>query len=135
MDRCGQVRQDGKQGADPTQPTTELALRVPQLQDVANALGTTEIIAAILIAIHPLWPRISALGSTLAIALFLGTISFLFTTPGVIADFVHGFPVLSAQPGEFLLKDLVLIGVALWTLGDSIEAGWPRLASNTSSHV
>jgi Predicted membrane protein len=67
---------------------------------VANALGTMEIIAAILIAIRPLWPRISALGSALAIVLFLGTISFLFTTPGVIADFAHGFPVLSAQPGQ-----------------------------------
>jgi hypothetical protein len=30
--------------------------------------------------------------------------------------------VLSAQPGQFLLKDLVLIGVALWTLGDSLAA-------------
>lgn len=101
---------------------------------VANALGTMEIIAATLIAVRPLWPRISALGSALAILLFLGTISFLFTTPGVIADFVHGFPVLSAQPGQFLLKDLVLMGVALWTLGDAIEAGWARRASNASPH-
>jgi hypothetical protein len=25
------------------------------------------------------------------------------------------------MPGQFLLKDLVLIGVAVWTLGDSLE--------------
>ena len=31
--------------------------------------------------------------------------------------------VLSAKPGQFLLKDIVLFGVALWTLGDSLVAG------------
>jgi uncharacterized membrane protein YkgB len=30
--------------------------------------------------------------------------------------------VLSTLPGQFLLKDLVLIGVAVWTLGDSLAA-------------
>ncbi len=33
-----------------------------------------------------------------------------------------GFPVLSVLPGQFLLKDLVLIGASLWTLGDSLGA-------------
>jgi uncharacterized membrane protein YkgB len=93
---------------------------------VANALGTMEIVAAVLIAIRPLSPRISAAGSALAVLLFLGTLSFLFTTPGVVDTFVGGFPVLSAKPGQFLLKDLVLIGVALWTLGDSLEAARAR---------
>jgi uncharacterized membrane protein YkgB len=46
----------------------------------------------------------------------------LFTTPGVVATHAAGLPVLSALPGQFLLKDLVLIGVALWTLGDSLAA-------------
>jgi hypothetical protein len=29
-------------------------------------------------------------------------------------------------PGQFLLKDLVLVGASLWTLGDSLGAasGW-----------
>ena len=93
---------------------------------VANALGTMEIVAAVLIAIRPFSPRISAAGSALAVLLFLGTLSFLFTTPGVVDTFVNGFPVLSAKPGQFLLKDLVLIGVALWTLGDSLEAARTR---------
>ena len=59
-------------------------------------------------------------GSALAVVLFLGTLSFLFTSPGVVATHAWGLPVLSAQPGQFLLKDLVLIGVAIWTLGDSL---------------
>ncbi|MCA2304006.1 DUF417 family protein [Mycobacterium intracellulare] len=90
---------------------------------VARALGTMEIVAALLIALRPWWPRVSAAGSALAVVLFLGTVSFLFTTPGVIATHAHGVPVLSALPGQFLLKDLVLLGVAVWTLGDSLSAG------------
>lgn len=93
---------------------------------VAYSLGSMEIIAAALIAIYPLRPRVSAIGSALAVVLFLGTLSFLFTTPGVVDTFADGFPVLSANPGQFLLKDLVLIGVALWTLGDSLAAARMR---------
>jgi uncharacterized membrane protein YkgB len=89
---------------------------------VARELGTLEIVAALLIAIRPLSPRLSAVGSALAVVLFMGTLSFLFTTPGVVATHAAGIAVLSAQPGQFLLKDLVLIGVALWTLGDSLGA-------------
>jgi uncharacterized membrane protein YkgB len=89
---------------------------------VARGLGTMEIVAALLIALRVVWPRVSAVGSALAVLLFLGTISFLFTTPGVISTHAGGLPVLSALPGQFLLKDLVLIGVALWTLGESLEA-------------
>lgn len=89
---------------------------------VARALGTTEIVAALLIALRPWWPRMSAAGSALAVVLFLGTLSFLLTTPGVIPTHTHGIPVLSALPGQFLLKDLVLLGVALWTLGDSLRS-------------
>jgi len=89
---------------------------------VASALGTMEIVAAVLIALRPVWPTASAVGSALGIVLFLGTLSFLFTTPGVIATQAGPIPVLSAMPGQFLLKDLVLIGVTIWTLGDSLEA-------------
>ena len=89
---------------------------------VARGLGTMEIVAALLIALRPVWPRASAVGSALAVVLFVGTLSFLFTTPDVVASHAAGLPVLSALPGQFLLKDLVLIGVALWTLGDALSA-------------
>src|SRR5215469_8293371 len=87
---------------------------------LATTLGTLEIIAAVLIAIRVVSPRLSAVGSAMAILLFLGTLSFLFTTPGLTAG--GGFPVLSVLPGQFLLKDLVLLGASLWTLGDSLGA-------------
>lgn len=89
---------------------------------IANALGTLEIVAAALIAVRPFWPALSAVGSILAIVLFLGTLSFLFTTATVVQQMAGPLPVLSGNPGQFLLKDLVLIGVAVWTLGDSLVA-------------
>jgi uncharacterized membrane protein YkgB len=89
---------------------------------VASALGTAEIIAAVLIALRPVWPTISAVGSAMAVVLFLGTVSFLFTTPGLAVGHLAGVPILGAQPGQFLLKDLVLLGVALWTLGEALGA-------------
>ena len=90
----------------------------------AAVTGTAEIIAALLIALRPLAPRVSAGGSAFAVLLFLSTLSFLFSTPGVTA--AGGFPVLSVLPGQFLVKDLVLVGAALWTLGDSLGAARPR---------
>jgi uncharacterized membrane protein YkgB len=95
----------------------------------AAVLGTFEIIAALLIALWRLWPRASALGSAMAVLLFLGTLSFLFTTPGVTVASDGGFPVLSGVPGQFLLKDLVLIGASLWTLGDSLRAAQRKTSS------
>jgi uncharacterized membrane protein YkgB len=89
---------------------------------VAASLGTVEIIAAVLIALRPVWPMVSAVGSAMAVVLFLGTVSFLFTTPGLSVGHLGGIPILGAQPGQFLLKDLVLLGVALWTLGESLGA-------------
>ena len=89
---------------------------------VARGLGTLEIAAAILIVTRPVSARLSAIGSAMAIVLFCGTLSFLFTTPGVVSRFAGPVPVLSALPGQFLLKDVVLLGVAVWTLGEALHA-------------
>jgi uncharacterized membrane protein YkgB len=87
---------------------------------LSATLGTVQIVAALLIALRYLSPRLSALGSAMAVVLFIGTLSLLFTTPGVTA--AGGFPVLSAAPGQALIKDIVYLGAALWTLGDSLGA-------------
>jgi uncharacterized membrane protein YkgB len=116
-------------------PFMSWILHVFSFTTVARGLGTMEIVAAVLIAVRPLWPRASAIGSALGVVLFVGTLSFLFTTPGVVATHAAGIPVLSAQPGQFLLKDLVLIGVALWTLGDSLGARQFRTHANGSVPV
>jgi reactive chlorine resistance protein C len=86
-------------------------------------LGVVELTAAVLLAIKPIAPKLSVLGSLLAIVLFVSTVSFLFTTPGVAEAAGGGFPALSLL-GEFLLKDVPLLGLSFWTLADSIRAGW-----------
>lgn len=84
-------------------------------------LGVFEVGAAILLAIKPLAPRLSIVGSVLSIVLFVFTISFLFTTPGVGEPAGGGFPAISLT-GEFLLKDVPLLGLSFWTLADAIHA-------------
>ena len=50
---------------------------------------------------------------------FLVTLSFMLTTPGVAQPGAGSPLALSPMPGQFLLKDLVLLGVSLWILGVS----------------
>jgi uncharacterized membrane protein YkgB len=90
------------------------------------ALGVVEVATALLIAARPLSPRASALGSALAVGMFLTTLSFLATTPGVWEPSAGGFPALSGKPGQFLLKDLVLLGISLWSLGEAWKASQRR---------
>jgi reactive chlorine resistance protein C len=85
-------------------------------------LGVIEVAVAVLIAARPFSPRASALGSALAIGMFLTTLSFLATTPGVWEPSLGGFPALSGKPGQFLIKDLALLGISLWSLGEAWQA-------------
>ena len=89
-------------------------------------LGVAEVAIALLIAARPLSPRASALGSALAVGMFLTTLSFLVTTPGVWASSAGGFPALSAFPGQALIKDLALLGISLWTLGEAWQVSEQR---------
>ena len=106
-------------------PLMSWILHVFDITTVSRGLGTMEIAAALLIAVGPLWPRLSAVGSAMAVVLFIGTLSFLLSTPGVVAAHAAGVPVLSALPGQFLLKDCVLLGVALSTMAESLN--WQRI--------
>jgi uncharacterized membrane protein YkgB len=91
------------------------------VQAFSALLGVVEIAVALLIAIKPVAPKLSAIGSAGAIGLFLATISFLFTTPGVGEASAGGFPVLSST-GQFLIKDVALLGLAAWTLADALNS-------------
>src|SRR5260370_9485652 len=72
-------------------PIMSWSYNILGVRSLAATLGTVEIIAAVLIALRFVSPRLSALASGMAILLFLGTLSFLFTTPGVprAAGFPH----------------------------------------------
>lgn len=102
-------------------PLMSWAYDVFSVTTFSSLLGVVEIATAVLIAVKPWWPRISAVGSVMAIGLFVATLSFLFTTPGVFEASAGGFPVLSST-GQFLIKDVALIGIAAWTLVDALRA-------------
>jgi uncharacterized membrane protein YkgB len=89
-------------------------------------LGVVELTIAILIAARPFSAQASVLGSALAIGMFLTTLSFLITTPGAWEPSLGGFPALSALPGQFLIKDLALLGISLWTFGEAWKASQRR---------
>jgi len=93
---------------------------IVSVRTFSSVLGVVEIAAAVLIAITPLAPRASAVGSVVAIGLFLATLSFLVTTPGVGEASAGGFPVLSST-GQFLIKDVALLGLSVWTLADALR--------------
>jgi uncharacterized membrane protein YkgB len=86
----------------------------------ARLIGVTEITMGAMIAARPLSPRAAALGSLGATAMFLTTLSFLGTMPGVWQE-EHGFPALSLE-GQFLAKDGVLLGAAILTAAESLRA-------------
>lgn len=92
------------------------------VQAVSILIGIAEISIAVLIAIHPISARLGAIGSALAIPMFLTTLSFMLSTPPTWEATAGGFPALSVVPGQFLLKDLVLLGAAIWTLSESLAA-------------
>jgi len=73
-----------------------------------------------MISLRALSPKLSAIGSTMAIVMFLTTLSFLFSTPGWEPS-LGGFPALSVVPGQFVIKDIVLLGASLWTLGEALQ--------------
>lgn len=97
------------------------------LTDVRGAsrlIGIAEIVIALLIAARPISPRASTLGSLGATVMFLTTLSFLATTPGSWG-LVDGFLVPTGA-GGFLIKDLLLLGAALWTAYESLTASRSR---------
>src|SRR5918992_5839003 len=100
-------------------PLMSWMYRFLSIQAASNVIGVAEIVAAVLIAIRPISARLAAIGSVIAVFTFLTTLTFLFSLPGWEKS-LGGFPALSGSCG-FLLKDIVLLGAALFTLGDSLS--------------
>jgi reactive chlorine resistance protein C len=91
-------------------------------QGISNVIGSSEIVIALLIATRPFLARLSSIGSIFAVGIFLATLSFLVTTPGVW-HFAAGFPMpVPNLVGAFLIKDLFLLGASLWTAGEAAKA-------------
>lgn len=112
---------EGISGFVSNSPLMSWAYQVLSTRQFSALLGVAELFIAALIASRPFSPKLSAAGSTLATGMFLTTLSFLFSTPGVVESSL-GFPALSALPGQFLIKDIVLLGAAVWSAGEALRA-------------
>ena len=106
-------------------PPMSWIYKIMSVGGFSSLLGMVEVAIGVLIALRPVWPLGSAIGSGLATGMFLTTLSFLITTPGWEPS-LGGFPALSAMPGQFLLKDIVLLGVSLFTAGEALESARQR---------
>lgn len=80
------------------------------VQRGSELIGVIELAIAALIVVRRWSPRASAFGSIAASGMFLVTLSFLATTPNI------------GDGAGFLLKDFTLLGAALWTAGESLDA-------------
>jgi reactive chlorine resistance protein C len=100
----------------------------------AWGLGSVIVALGVMIALHPVLPRVAAVGSFLVVGMSVVTLSFLITTPecwvGNLGGPEHGFPLLSGA-GRLVVKDAIMMGAALVTMADSARvalraATWSR---------
>lgn len=84
------------------------------VQGASNVIGIYEVAAAGLLLARPWSPRAAMIGSVMIAVALVGTLSFLFTTPGAGAD-LQGF----------IMKDLGLLAIAIWSAGEA----WGAMAT------
>lgn len=87
-------------------------------------LGAVIVLIGLLIALYPVFPALSAVGSFLAFIMSLVTLSFLITTPETwvpsLGDSESGFPYLSAA-GRLVIKDVIMMGAAVVTMAQAAK--------------
>jgi len=81
-------------------------------QGASNFIGVMELTIAVLLAAHRWAPRTAVVGGVWASGMFLITLSFLVTTPGVLKD---------PSAFGFLVKDLFLLAAALGATAESLR--------------
>lgn len=108
------------QGLVASSPLTSWLYSVFDLRTTSNLIGSIEILTAVALLLAPLYRKIAIAGALAATVTFAVTLSFMFTAPGWEAS-LGGFPALSVVPGQFLLKDAVLLAAAVSLLGRAIS--------------
>jgi uncharacterized membrane protein YkgB len=88
------------------------------VRGTAALFGVSEVTIGILISARRWAPRVSGYASLAANGMFFVTLSFLLTTPGALAP--------TSPVNQFLLKDIVLLGAALFTAGEALAANSAR---------
>ena len=88
----------------------------------ALGLGAVIVLIGGLIALYPLLPGVSAVGSFLCFGMAFVTLSFLITTPEAwvpdLGDEQYGFPYLSGA-GRLVIKDIMMMGASLVTMAQA----------------
>ena len=132
LDRCGRqlgesdglqhpARRGGRRSVRRRPVVIRLDRRVEFADLEAHRSATDGPAAAVLIALKPIAPRLSVVGSVLAVVLVRRYNQLPVHDAGVSESAGGGFPALSLT-GEFLLKDIPLLGLSFWTLADSLRA-------------
>lgn len=91
------------------------------LQGVSNLIGSIEIATAVALVAGTVYRPAAIAGALGAIAIFATTLTFLFTAPGW-EESLGGFPALSVVPGQFLLKDIVLLAASVSLLAKATSS-------------
>lgn len=107
------------EGLVASSPFTSWLYSVFSLQGASNLIGSVEIATAIALLVGPFNRNLAIAGALVAAITFTVTLSFIFTAPGWEAS-LGGFPALSVVPGQFLLKDAVLLAAAISLLGKAV---------------
>ncbi|NIZ63243.1 hypothetical protein DL239_19950 [Sedimentitalea sp. CY04] len=90
-------------------------------QAVSILFGLAELTIAGLLAARFFAPKLAVFGGIGAVMTFLVTLSFFFSTPGVFIP-ESGPLAISVVPGQFILKDAVLLFASLFALGNALAA-------------
>lgn len=107
------------EGLIASSPLVSWTYSVFSVQGASNLIGSIEIATAITLLVGLRYKMAAILGALAAMATFAITLSFMLTAPGWEAS-LGGFPALSVVPGQFLLKDVVLLAVAVSLLGKAL---------------
>jgi len=83
----------------------------------SQIIAYLQIVIGVMIALKPVARKVSVWGGIIATVVLFLSVSALFTS-SYVWQAPYGFPELS-KLGQSILKDLVLLGAAMWCVGDS----------------
>ncbi|ENM5934138.1 DUF417 family protein [Vibrio mimicus] len=107
------------EGLVASSPLTSWLYSVFSLQGASNLIGLVEVATALALLFAPVYRIIAVLGAASATLTFAVTSSFLLSAP-ITEPSLGGFPAISVVPGQFLLKDIVLLSAAISLLAKAL---------------
>ncbi|HGF7478247.1 TPA: YkgB family protein [Vibrio mimicus] len=107
------------EGLVASSPLTSWLYSVFSLQGASNLIGFVEVVTALALLFAPVHRIIAVLGAASATLTFAVTSSFLLSAP-ITEPSLGGFPAISVVPGQFLLKDIVLLSAAVSLLAKAL---------------